>query len=144
MTKLSRDEGGVAALELAIIFPILMIMLAGILDFGLAYWQQHILTSAARQGVRAASLYQSTADVTSLVTQYIRDAGIEPSELSSEITTEPVTGDSSLMNVLTLTQPYRFKLLPIFFEAFNYMLGSNTFPNNITLSAKAKMVIESL
>ncbi len=81
MQRLSRDENGVAALELALVLPILLIMFAGIVDFGIIYWQQHVLTSAARQGARAASLYQSTANVEAVVTQYVRDAGIDTSDL---------------------------------------------------------------
>ncbi len=144
MQRLSRDETGVAALELALVLPILLIMFAGIVDFGIIYWQQHVLTSAARQGARAASLYQSTANVTAVVTQYVSDAGLDTSDLSSQITTESVPNDTGSMNVVTLRKPYRFTLLPVIIEAFNYIFGPNAFPTSITLTGQAKMVIETL
>lgn len=144
MQRLSRDENGVAALELALVLPILLIMFAGIVDFGIIYWQQHVLTSAARQGARAASLYQSTANVEAVVTQYVRDAGIDTSDLSPQITTEPVPNDTGSMNVVTLRKPYRFTLLPVIIDSFNYIFGPNTFPTSITLTGQAKMVIETL
>ena len=144
MQRLSRDENGVAALELALVLPILLIMFAGIVDFGIIYWQQHVLTSAARQGARAASLYQSTANVEAVATQYVHDAGIDTSDLSSQITAEPVPNDTGSMNVVTLRKPYRFTLLPVFFDSFNYIFGTNTFPTSITLTGRAKMLVETL
>jgi Flp pilus assembly protein TadG len=144
MQRWSRDENGVAALELALVLPILLIMFAGIVDFGIIYWQQHVLTSAARQGARAVSLYQSTANVEAVVTQYVRDAGIDTSDLSPQITTEPVPNDTGSMNVVTLRKPYRFTLLPVITDSFNYIFGPNTFPTSITLTGQAKMVIEKL
>jgi Flp pilus assembly protein TadG len=144
MRRLSHEESGASAVEMVMVLPILMIMLGGIIDFGLAYWQQHVLTSAARQGARAASLYQSTANVTAVVTQYVQDAGFNTGDLSSQITKEQVPGDTGFMNVVTVRQPYNFKLLPVFFEAFNYVFGNNTLPSSITLTGQAKMVIETL
>ena len=144
MQRLSRDENGVAALELALVLPILLIMFAGIVDFGIIYWQQHVLTSAARQGARAASLYQSTANVEAVVTQYVRDAGIDTSELDPKITDEIVPNDTSSMKVVTVSKPYRFSLLPVIIDSFNYIFGPNTFPTRITLTGQAKMVIETL
>lgn len=48
-----RDSGA-AAVELAIILPLLILIVAGIVDFGRAMYTQSILTNAAREGARAA------------------------------------------------------------------------------------------
>lgn len=54
------DEGhfdrGAAAVEMALVLPLLLFLLMGIIDFGRAYNAQIQLSAAAREGVRLASL----------------------------------------------------------------------------------------
>jgi Flp pilus assembly protein TadG len=59
---MSRRERGASAVEFAIVFPVLFLVLAGIIDFGRAYFYQVQLTNAAREGARAASVSTLTAD----------------------------------------------------------------------------------
>ena len=59
----SRRERGAAAVELAIVFPLLFLVVAGIIDFGRAFFTQIQVTNAAREGARAAVLMASNADV---------------------------------------------------------------------------------
>ncbi len=49
-------EAGAAAVEFALILPLLLLVLFGIIDFGRALNNQITLTQAAREGVRVASL----------------------------------------------------------------------------------------
>lgn len=51
----SRDRGA-AAVELALLLPILLIIVFGIIDFGRMFHAQLTLTEAAREGARAESL----------------------------------------------------------------------------------------
>jgi Flp pilus assembly protein TadG len=52
-------DRGAAAVELALVLPILLLVVFGIIDFGRAYNAQVTLTQAAREGVRLAALNQS-------------------------------------------------------------------------------------
>jgi Flp pilus assembly protein TadG len=55
-----RDgERGAAAVEFALVVPILLILVFGIIDFGLAMTQQSLISNAAREGARAGSLEAS-------------------------------------------------------------------------------------
>lgn len=47
-----RDERGTAVVEFAIIFPVLALLLFGIIDFGRAYFLRTNLVSAAREAAR--------------------------------------------------------------------------------------------
>lgn len=47
-------EGGAAAVEFAIIVPVLLLIVAGIVDFGRAFFTEIQLANAAREGARAA------------------------------------------------------------------------------------------
>src|SRR5437773_10844519 len=51
-------ERGAAAVEFALVLPLLLLILFGIIDFGRAYNAQVTLTQAAREGVRLAALSQ--------------------------------------------------------------------------------------
>ncbi|GAA2018640.1 pilus assembly protein [Terrabacter terrae] len=58
---MARREHGASAVEFAIVFPVLFLLLAAIVDFGRAYFYQAQLTNAAREGVRAAVVSSLTA-----------------------------------------------------------------------------------
>jgi Flp pilus assembly protein TadG len=51
-----RLDRGAAAVEMALVLPILLFVLMGMIDFGRAYNAQIQLSAAAREGVRLASL----------------------------------------------------------------------------------------
>jgi Flp pilus assembly protein TadG len=59
----SRRERGAAAVEFAIIFPLLFLVIAGLVDFGRFFFDQIQLTNAAREGARAAIVMASNNDV---------------------------------------------------------------------------------
>jgi Flp pilus assembly protein TadG len=54
--KKLRDEDGAAAVEFALIVGLLAILVFGLLEYGLAFWQVQNLRSAAREGARVAAV----------------------------------------------------------------------------------------
>jgi Flp pilus assembly protein TadG len=52
-----RGEHGSVAVEFAIIFPVLMLLVFGILDFGHAWYMKQIVINASREGARYGSRY---------------------------------------------------------------------------------------
>ncbi len=50
-----RQAGGNVILELCLVLPFLLLVIAGIVDLGIVYWEKHILTNASREGARAAA-----------------------------------------------------------------------------------------
>ncbi len=60
-------DDGAAAVEFALVLPLLLLIIFGIIDFGRMYNDQVTLTEAAREGVRAAVL--SPTDPTAPVTR---------------------------------------------------------------------------
>lgn len=53
---MTRTDRGAAAVEMALVTPLLLLMLFGIIDFGRMLNAQITLTEAAREGARAVSL----------------------------------------------------------------------------------------
>jgi Flp pilus assembly protein TadG len=54
MREKSRSNRGQVIVELALVLPFLTLLMAGILDFGVAIYDQSMLANASRQGARVA------------------------------------------------------------------------------------------
>jgi Flp pilus assembly protein TadG len=50
-------QDGIVALEFVILFPLFMLILVGIMEFGHLFYVRHTLTNASREGARAAVLF---------------------------------------------------------------------------------------
>ena len=98
------DEAGAELIEFALVFPLMLLTVMGIIDFGLLFQKYEVVTNAAREGARVAVLPgYADADVRTRVTQYLTAGGLtdpatvtvgppETLSLSGQcITVEPVT-----------------------------------------------------
>ena len=69
-----RKQRGAALVESAMVLPILLLISAGIFEFGRAYQTWQVLTNAAREGARVAVLPNGApATAETLVRQYMQD-----------------------------------------------------------------------
>lgn len=60
------NNKGAAAIEFALIAPLLFVLLFGIIEFGAVLYNQAIITNASREGARyAATFYTNPANATS-------------------------------------------------------------------------------
>lgn len=55
-----RNERGIATLELALVAPTLMLLVLGVLQFGLWYHAQNVVKTAALEGARVAAAEDGT------------------------------------------------------------------------------------
>ncbi len=62
--RVRRTDCGAAAIEFALVLPILLLLVCGIVDFGRAYNAQITLTNAARESVRVWALGGTQAQAT--------------------------------------------------------------------------------
>jgi Flp pilus assembly protein TadG len=78
VTRRLRSERGAELIEFALILPLIIILLMGIFDFGLAFQRYEVITNAAREGARLGSLQASYAvtDIQSRVNAYCAAAGL--------------------------------------------------------------------
>ncbi|MHA1221536.1 MAG: TadE/TadG family type IV pilus assembly protein [Candidatus Heimdallarchaeota archaeon] len=56
---ITRDQNGATAVEFALILPLLILLIFGIIEFGLLLYDQQILTNACREGARAGVVIRS-------------------------------------------------------------------------------------
>ena len=57
-----RRERGSVAVELAVVAPALMLLVLGVLQFGLWYHAQNVVQTAALEGARTAAAEDGTAE----------------------------------------------------------------------------------
>jgi Flp pilus assembly protein TadG len=72
-----RSENGAELIEFALVFPLLLLLVLGMVDFGFLFQRYEVLTNAAREGARMASLPNySNADVQGRICAYIQTGGL--------------------------------------------------------------------
>lgn len=85
----SRDARGAELVELALVLPVLLLVLGGIVDFGFLFKDFQVVANAAREGARVALLPTSeAADVQTRVDSYLSAGGLVPA--NATVTTDNV------------------------------------------------------
>ncbi|MFT4572025.1 MAG: Flp pilus assembly protein TadG [Hyphomicrobiaceae bacterium] len=73
----NRRQRGVVSVEFAILVPVLAMLILGGVDFGRAFFENHLLLEGARAGVRVAALPRKTNDeVRAAVNQVLSSGGV--------------------------------------------------------------------
>lgn len=90
------NEKGAAAVEFALLLPVLVMIVFGIFEFGIAYNNYIALTHAARESVRLAAVGKDSTYIEEHVTQMspsvsIESIAIDPLNPSDRVVGEPVT-----------------------------------------------------
>src|SRR5262245_34328126 len=110
-----RSESGASAVEFALLLPLLMMVLFGVIEFGLALHQQSILTNASREGARLGIVQSIPAitngQINAAIDTYLTGSGISPGNVTRSIVAGGATGTPVQV---TLTLPYTYAVLPGF------------------------------
>ena len=97
--KKEKGEDGQAMVEFALILPIFLLILCGIIDFGWLFYNQLSLNNACREGARYAFVHTAAGDNTKAIEEHIDNTTttVFANDVRIEIIysnpTDPVTGD---------------------------------------------------
>lgn len=87
INKLKKSARGQSLVELALVLPVLIIILFGILEFGRIFHSYLVITHAAREGARLGviskdvdQIKQKVLDVSTGITLELDDINVNPSE----------------------------------------------------------------
>ena len=73
----SRGEAGASAVEFAIILPVLLLLIFGIIEFGFAIYDKTMITHASREGARAGIVFRvpvvTDDEIVNVVNNYLSD-----------------------------------------------------------------------
>jgi Flp pilus assembly protein TadG len=97
-------ERGAAAVEMALVLPVLVLLVLGIIDFGRVFNAQQTLTYAARSGARVMVLQNSSSAAITAAQNASSTLGALP---SSSFTVSPSTCSTGTQ--VTFTVSYTFK-----------------------------------
>lgn len=86
LKRLCKTEHGAELIEFAMTFPLLLLVVMGIIDFGLLFQQYEVLTNAAREGARVSVLpgYGAT-DIQTRVNQYLQGTSLTPASVTTTV-----------------------------------------------------------
>jgi Flp pilus assembly protein TadG len=131
MAKYRSEQDGQALVEFALVLPILLLILLGILEFGIIFYNKAMVTNASREGARAGITFRTTgepavynplseAEILAVVREYLKtriinfgtstDVTIDPSPTTG---TSPKYGGTGSVNVV-VHYNHTFLVLPNF------------------------------
>jgi Flp pilus assembly protein TadG len=135
MTGRRRREDGQALIELALILPIFLLMLLGIVQFGSVFRDYIALTDATRVGARQASVARSLGGTdtfkTTAVVNSTKSAGVNLDPNKMTVTVTPLKLDGLTAGwegggQVTVRATYPFRINIIGLVMFNGTLKSRT------------------
>lgn len=125
-----RDEKGQSLVEMALLLPLLLLLIAGIIDFGRVLYSYSHLHMATQETVRLGGLGKSDAEMIQFAKEYIQ------------------LGDSSLLEVnITPNETYRESGEYVRVELdypidFITPLISNFFPSPLEITTESTIRVE--
>jgi Flp pilus assembly protein TadG len=126
--KRGPTDRGAAAVEFALVLPLLLILVFGIIDFGRAFNAQITLTQAAREGARMTALGYSSGTVQSKTAAAATGLGLTASAVT--VTSCPAGATQSTEAVVTVRYTLSFS---------NPMIGLVGLPSTKTLTGTGHM-----
>jgi Flp pilus assembly protein TadG len=108
-----RSERGAELIEFALVTPILILLLAGIFDFGMMFRTFEAVTNAAREGARVGVLPgYAAADVETRVDAYMAASGLRDPYTVAVVNVPVATGAGTFTaREVTVTYTYPFAVL---------------------------------
>jgi Flp pilus assembly protein TadG len=110
--RLQREDG-VVAVEFAIVLPVLLLILFGIIEFGFVLFEKQVITNASREGARAgivqAAPKPSETKIKDVVKAYLKGAGLAEASATINVTGQELAHPNDL--TVTVQYPYTFLVL---------------------------------
>jgi Flp pilus assembly protein TadG len=124
-----RSRSGQAAVEFALVLPLLFVVLFGAVEFGVGMYDKAVLTNASREGARAGIVAMTPrltdAQIHTVDSTYAQKNMIafkNPGQISTTVTpiyaTRNAAGSSGTVMTVVVSYTYNFFLIPKFLTSF--------------------------
>lgn len=153
-----KDQRGAAVVEFAVVLPVLAVILFGIIEFSVYFYEKAMITNASREGARAGIVFAdprpSDSQIEEAVDIALREDRDDPSKGYLLLTknTPPTLanannkltitrgGTNTTGDSLTVTIEYNFDFLV--FSNLIQLIGSDYFGEGIPMKAVTRMRLE--
>lgn len=138
--KCPPNASGQALVEMALILPMLLVLVIGLLEFGRAFNAHQAVTDAAREGARQAVVQDPNIDqdsVESAVKTVLDRAGVPSAEATVQFDRTTNWRVPSQMQTVSVSIPHRFGF-------FGPLMKALTGSESITIGAHFSMRNEPL
>ncbi len=110
-----KGQKGTAAVEFAIVLPVLVLLIFGCIEFGLLLYNKQVITNASREGARAGIVSQSPRateeDIKGIVKTYCGDNLITFGDKATALGVNAAAAGTSFGDDLTVLVQYRYDFL---------------------------------
>lgn len=130
LRTLRKEERGQALIEMALILPILLLLLSGIVEMGRVGYAYVTVNNAARVGARVASIGGTDQDITTAVIQAAPI--LDPANVTVQISPTPSERQSGGQVTIQVSYPVNL-VIPII---------SGIMPDPFTVGANMTMRLE--
>lgn len=96
-------ERGAAAVEFAIVLPVLLLILVGVIDWGRYFFLEHVVVNCAREAARAGSV--ATPDILQARSLAVLDTCLQAGALDSALATTATVETTADSVIVTLGYP---------------------------------------
>ena len=145
MTNKNRSSSGQAIIELAFVLPWILILLLGIIEFGILFYNKAMITNASREGARAGIVYRDSngdgnydahpvSDIGNAVNNYLQENLINFGGMPAWNTQVPLNEEVSPGGRVTVAVTYQHTFL-----VFARFLGLSP---TINIGAETTMRVE--
>jgi Flp pilus assembly protein TadG len=122
LRRLAGDRGA-AAVEFALVVPVLLLLIFGVAEFGRAYNIQTTLSGAAREGARTMALENDVGAATAATVAAARPLDLSSGEISVSPGSCPTSGTTSA-DTIRVTVSYQMTFLTNLFGGSLRLSGS--------------------
>lgn len=145
--RLLKRSRGQSLVELSLILPVLMILVFGILDFGLGLRSYISLSNAVREGARYASIgnpvgLETDCDGTTSNTVYgricVATGGLDLTQLDPDVSFPQGVAPG---NSVIVSADYTYHFITPLGDLIGFFSGG-TFPSSVDLTSSANMRLE--
>lgn len=127
------NECGAAATEFALLLPVFLMILFGIIEFGMIMYGREVVTNAAREGARAGIVQgppkRTSGEITTIANNYLTGTGIN----QADVTFSPTGVGLANPSTLTVTAVYNYNFL------IPYIPNVLGVPNPLVITTQAVM-----
>ena len=110
-----HNQQGAVAVEFAFVLPLLIVLLVGIMEFGLILYNQQVITNACREGARAGIVARSprldSTAIATVVNDYTQAHLVTFGNATAAATVIDNSGGTSFGDDLTVTVTYDYDFL---------------------------------